>query len=473
MLRQKGAVMTRTGTRQLIDRTPAQSGAIVYCSPSAGYLREAVALLGGGFAIHARPFQLVPDPAFVCARSTGLPMSSSRPSAPATGSNADPGSASPSADGSAVLVYRDRIVPRSEAHFLRRQYIGFRRLVPVWIGCRTDAGLPDLRADPILLGRRGATGVLDRVMFKQFGRIPPAPDLRTLQPRLIHAHFGRGGALALPIARALKLPLVVTFHGGDATKDDHYRQGLVPTIFQRRCEALRQEAALIICVAEHVREALLARNFPAAKLKVIHYGVEPEEDAASPQPPERPYLLFVGRFVEKKGVEHLLEAMHTLEREGAVVDLVLVGDGPMVEVLKRQSSGLTHARFLGWLPNQEVRRLMKGALATCVPSVAARTGDSEGLPNVVLEAMACAVPVIGSAIAGIAEAVEHDRTGFLVPPADARSIAAAARRLLGDPALRSRMGRNARAAATKCFSAVAQSRMLEDALLAVGDSRVA
>jgi len=116
---------------------------------------------------------------------------------------------------------------------------------------------------------------------------------------------------------------------------------------------------------------------------------------------------------------------------------------------------------------------MKGALAICVPSVAARTGDSEGLPNVVLEAMACAVPVIGSAIAGIAEAVEHDRTGFLVPPADARSIAAAARRLLGDPALRSRMGRNARAAATKCFSAVTQSRMLEDALLAVGDSRVA
>ena len=400
-------------------------------------------------------------------------MSSSRPSAPATGATADPGWASPSADGSAVLVYRDRIVPRSEAHFLRRQYIGFRRLVPVWIGCRTDAGLPDLRADPILLGRRGATGVLDRVMFKQFGRIPPAPDLRALRPRLIHAHFGRGGALALPIARALKLPLVVTFHGGDATKDDHYRRGLVPTIFQRRCEALRQEAALIICVAEHVREALLARNFPAAKLKVIHYGVEPEEDAASPQPPERPYLLFVGRFVEKKGVEHLLEAMHTLEREGAVVDLVLVGDGPMVEVLKRQASGLTHARFLGWLPNQEVRRLMKGALATCVPSVAARTGDSEGLPNVVLEAMACAVPVIGSAIAGIAEAVEHDRTGFLVPPADSRSIATAARRLLGDPALRSRMGRNGRAAATKCFSAVTQSRMLEDALLAVGDSRVA
>ena len=116
--------------------------------------------------------------------------------------------------------------------------------------------------------------------------------------------------------------------------------------------------------------------------------------------------------------------------------------------------------------------MMKGALAICVPSVVARTGDSEGLPNVVLEAMACAVPVIGSAIAGIAEAVEHDRTGFLVPPADSLSIAAAARRLLGDPTLRTRMGIAAREAAIQRFSAVAQSRMLEDALLSVGDIRV-
>ena len=270
----------------------------------------------------------------------------------------------------------------------------------------------------------------------------------------------------------MKLPLAVTFHGGDATKDAHYRRTLVPTIFQRRCEALQQEAALIICVAEHVRQALLARNFPATKLKVIRYGIEPEDDGNSPPPAERPYLLFVGRFVEKKGVAHLLEAIRALECEGPAVDLVLVGDGPMVEVFKRQAFGLTRVRFLGWLPNQEVRRVMKGALAICVPSVAGPTGDSEGLPNVVLEAMACAAPVIGSAIAGIAEAVEDERTGFLVPPANSLSIAAAARRLLADPLLRTRMGIAAREAAIQRFSAVAQSRMLEDALLSVGNNQV-
>ena len=372
-------------------------------------------------------------------------------------------------EAGALLVYRDRIVPRSEAHFLRRQYVGFRRLAPIWIGCRTDAGLADLGVEAIMLGRRGAAGALDRLAFKQFGRIPPVPDLARLQPLLIHAHFGRGGALALPIARALGLPLVVTFHGGDATKDGLYRSRLFPTIFQRRCAALQREAALIVCVAEHVREALLARDFPAAKLKVIRYGVEPEANGETPSPRERPYLLFVGRFVEKKGVAHLLEAMRALEREGAAIDLVLIGDGPMAEALKLQSSGLKHARFLGWLANPEVRRLMRSALALCVPSVAAHTGDAEGLPNVVLEAMACAVPVIGSRAGGIPEAVEHGRTGFLVPQAEPRAIADAVGRLLGDPALRRRMGDAARAAATARFSVIAQSRLLEDALLAVSD----
>ena len=360
----------------------------------------------------------------------------------------------------AVLVYRDRIVPRSEAHFLRRQYVGFQHLAPIWIGCRTDVGLPDLGVEPILLGRRGAIGPIDRLLFKQFGRIPPVPDLARLDPRLIHAHFGRGGALALPLAHALKLPLVVTFHGGDATKTKHYRKALVPTIFQRRCAALRREAALIICVADHIREALIAHNFPPAKLRVIRYGIDPDDETEEPEPAERPYLLFAGRFVEKKGVGHLLDAMRILEADSAAVDLALIGSGPMVEALKCKAAGLARARFLGWLPNQEVRRMMRGALAVCVPSVAAHSGDSEGLPNVVLEAMASAVPVIGSEIAGIVEAVEHGRTGFLVPPADPRAIAAAARRLLADSALRSSMGLAARRAAIERFSAVAQSRLL-------------
>jgi hypothetical protein len=130
-----------------------------------------------------------------------------------------------------VLIYRDRIAPRSEAQFLRRQYVGFDRLAPVWVGCRTDDGLPDLGVQPLIIGRPGALGAWDRVRFKQFGVLPPQPNLQALRPAIVHAQFGRGGALALPIARALCIPLVVTFHGGDATKEKHYSKGPVLTVF--------------------------------------------------------------------------------------------------------------------------------------------------------------------------------------------------------------------------------------------------
>src|SRR5579862_1961915 len=79
-----------------------------------------------------------------------------------------------------ILVYRDRIVPRSEAHFLRRLYIGFERLNPVWIGRHKGDGLGDLGVQPLMLGRDGLLGALDRGRFKHLGALPAAPDLAAL-----------------------------------------------------------------------------------------------------------------------------------------------------------------------------------------------------------------------------------------------------------------------------------------------------
>ena len=213
-----------------------------------------------------------------------------------------------------ILVYRDRVVPRSEAHFLRRLYVGFEHLSPVWVGRHRGDGLADLGAEPLLLGGSGMRGCIDRALFKHFGVMPAAPDLAALRPGLVHAHFGRGGALALPIARALRLPLVVTFHGADATKDSHYRRRMPPTVFQRRLAGLQREAALFVCVSEHIRDSLLERGFPADKLLVHRYGVElgPEDSVANGAGEGGP-VLFAGRFVEKKGAAVLLEAMRRLD----------------------------------------------------------------------------------------------------------------------------------------------------------------
>ncbi len=363
-----------------------------------------------------------------------------------------------------ILVYRDRIVPRSEVHFLRRLYLGFERLRPVWIGRHRGDGLNELAAEPLLLGRDGLLGGLDRGRLKLWGALPPVPDLRALEPRLVHAHFGRGGALALPIARALGLPLVVHYHGGDATKDKHYRRGVVPTIYQQRLTALQREAALFICVSDFIRDRLLARGFPAEKLLVHRYGIEMDDgdraDAAN-----APYLLFAGRFVEKKGIGTLIEAMHRLAAAGTRMRVMLVGDGPLAGELRRAAAGLPQVEFPGWVPNPELRRLMRGARAVCVPSIEAAGGDAEGLPNVVLEAMASGAPVVATYHAGIGEAVDDGRTGMLVPQGDAAALAAALARLIDDPAAARAMGEAARQRARESFDATTQSRRLEQILI--------
>jgi glycosyltransferase involved in cell wall biosynthesis len=244
----------------------------------------------------------------------------------------------------------------------------------------------------------------------------------------------------------------------------------VPRVYARRLAALQREAALFICVSEFVRDRLLARGFPPEKLEVIHQGVDLDAALPPPDVASEPYVLFVGRFVEKKGISTLIEAMRLLDTSGSATRLVLIGDGPLGSELRNQARGLKLVSFPGWLPNAEVRRHMRGALALCVPSVTASDGDSEGLPTVIFEAMAEGVPVVGSRHAGIAEAVEHGSTGLIVPEDDPLTLADALAGLIASPELRQRLGTAARRAAAERFSAIRQSRRLEAALLrALGD----
>ena len=365
------------------------------------------------------------------------------------------------------LSYRDRIVPRSEIHFLRRLYVAFDRLRPVWVGRRGDAGLPEFGAQPLFLGASGMRGTIASALFKHFGLLPTKPDLRALRPRLVHAHFGRGGALALPLARRLGVPLVVSFYGGDATKEKHYGSRLVPAIFARRLAALQEEAALFVCVSDFIRDRLLDRGFPSDKLAVIRSGVD-LDIAAEPVADVPPgYVLFAARFVEKKGAAYLIEAVRRLQAEGRGLPLVLIGEGPMEDELRRQAGVLKSVLFHGWVSNRELRRWMSGAMTVCVPSCAAETGDAEGLPTVIIEAMAAGTPVVGSHHAGIGEAVAHERTGLLVPPQDPEAIATALRRLCDEPGLRDALAVNARRVAVEQFDARAQSRRLQQILLEV------
>ena len=356
-----------------------------------------------------------------------------------------------------LLVSRDRLLPASEWAFMRRQYGGFTRLSPQWVGCRRDEGLAGSEIlDPILI-----EGGIAPALFKQFGRIPAS--LKALKPALVHAQFGKGGALALPLAQFWNVPLVVTFHGGDAFKESHYRKQLFPSVFQRRWSALVERASLFVCVSEGVRDKLIERGVPSHKLEVIVIGT----DTILPEFPIAPspeHVLFVGRFVEKKGIFIFIEAIKNLRSLGISTPVVLAGSGPLLTEAQNAASGLSDVRFTGWQSAEQVQTLISRSYALVVPSIAGQGGDAEGLPSVAVEAMGLAVPVIASDAAGL-----MGIAGKIVPAGDALSLAAAMADTVAHPSERASMAYAAYALACNHFSALKQSQRLEDRLLSFID----
>jgi colanic acid/amylovoran biosynthesis glycosyltransferase len=364
-----------------------------------------------------------------------------------------------------LLVYRDVILPASEASFMRRQYIGFSRLDPVWVGRRITPIADTMGLVTHRLGGDGLWGGVNRAAFKDLGLVPGEARLRAMQPQLIHAQFGRGGALALPLARKLGLPLAVTFHGGDAHKDKHYRTGLTQGLYARRLAALKEEARLFICVSESVRQKLLERGFPPGKIVVHPIGT----DIPTEVPPPRATgpLLFVGRFVPKKGLPVLIGALRILHSRGQEPEALIVGDGPLGPDLRAAAAGLQRLTFLGWQKPEAVAALMRRASMLVVPSIRARDGDAEGLPSVAVEAMAQSLPVIGTDAAGLEGVVLPGRTGEILPAGNAEALADAIAGLQSEPCLRMSMGAAGRALAQGAFDARAQSRSLEALLLSL------
>jgi colanic acid/amylovoran biosynthesis glycosyltransferase len=360
-----------------------------------------------------------------------------------------------------LLVYRDRIGAPSEIQFLRRQYVGFTRLTPVWVGRHVMPQAPALGGSVLRLGSNGPAGPLERALFRYLGRVPAMP-LDHVAP-VLHAQFARGGALALPLVRALGLRLVVTLHGGDVSKAGNWHR----TVQARRWPAVVAAASRFVCVSGAVAEAALAHAVPRDKLVIMPIGVEVPE-APPPTPDGPPRHLFVGRFVPKKGIAGLAGAVRLLRAAGDLTPVICIGDGPeraALQALARDVGGVT---LTGWLPPETVATRMAEAWSLLVPSVIAPDGDAEGLPSVIPEAMAQGCPIIGSAQGGIAEAVQHGETGLLVPAGDPAALAEAMHRLVSQPQLRHGMGRAAFAHVRAHLNASVQSAGLETLLLEVG-----
>jgi colanic acid/amylovoran biosynthesis glycosyltransferase len=364
-----------------------------------------------------------------------------------------------------VAVYRDDLFRASETYIpaqgesvrrYRSHYVCMHHVRALDVACGRTA----------VLNEGGRVNAVRERVFKLLG-VGPRVDrtVRALRPALIHAHMGQDGAIMLPVARRLGLPLVVTFHGFDATATDETlrRQSLRTRVYLRRREALKRGAQLLIAVSDFTRDRLLERGFPPEKIVVHYIGVDTEFFRPDPTVQREPLVLFVGRLIEKKGVAHLIAAMQEVQRRLPSAELVLVGSGTLRDSLERQAREAgVRARFLGRQAPAEVRAWMARARVLCAPSVQAANGDSEGLPIVALEAMAMGLPVVASASAGIPEAVVHGETGLLAGAGDRAALATHLQALLGDAELWQRMSAGAVRRVAERFDLRRQTAALED-----------
>jgi len=210
------------------------------------------------------------------------------------------------------------------------------------------------------------------------------------------------------------------------------------------------------------------------KVRLIHdaclMAPTTTEAAVPMRPPIR--IAAIGRFVRKKGFQHLLEAAALLKSQGLETIVTLAGDGPLRSQLEAQAKRLGIAdrvRFPGFLPHQRVSELLSESDMLVMPSVCNPDGDSDGLPTVLIESLAHRVPVVATRLAGIPDLVEDGVTGLLTPEGDAQAIAKAIARLAGDREAALKMAANGRARARELFAPQHYAaRMLEQLTRSAG-----
>ncbi len=275
--------------------------------------------------------------------------------------------------------------------------------------------------------------------------------IRERRIELVHAHFGDHAAYYAPaIPRAI--PMVVSFYGYDATSFPRKGRGYGARVLRR----LFRRDAVLLALSEDMRRDLIALGADPAQVEVHHLGVSLERFPFAPREPDGELrLLFVGRLVEKKGIFDLLEAIRDLPG----VRLDVLGSGAL-EAEARAAAG-PNVHFRGALPPTEIPAAMAAADLLVAPSKVARSGDKEGTPTVILEAMASGLPVIATRHAGIPEMVGDGREGLLVPEGDAAALARAIRAAADSPERRAAWAAAAREKVEREFDAVKQAERLE------------
>lgn len=240
----------------------------------------------------------------------------------------------------------------------------------------------------------------------------PEDFVKNKKISLLHAHHGQLGILLLPFKDIVKLPLVTSIRGRDATLANQ------PVGYKENMQRLFERGEVFFPVCQYLASRLLAWGCPPQKIRVLYGGVDLNQyQYRAPRLEGTQNILSVGRLIEKKGHHILMRAFKKIKEKFPNATLTIIGRGELEEYLISLARELNLGdsfRLVQHLPKERVRAHMAEADLFCAASLTSANGDVEGIPNTLKEAMALGVPVISTTHAGIPELITHYKEGILV-----------------------------------------------------------
>lgn len=279
--------------------------------------------------------------------------------------------------------------------------------------------------------------------------------------KLVLAEYGPVGVHWLPVCQKAGIPLVVYFHGFDATR------GTILKNYQLKYKELFQYTSKVIVVSKPMQQLLIDWGAPADKVVLNHCGADLSMFRYSTRKAENQTLLSVGRFANTKRPDLVIKAFAKVVEQVPTAQLRMAGAGKMLQECKALASQLKlndKVHFIGVITPQQVAHEMHEANVFVQHSMTTPDGETEGAPVSIMEAGATGLPVVSTQHAGIPEIVEHAVTGYLVPEGDIDGMADYLIKLLQDPALAEKMGKAAHERITNHFSLEQNIRILTETI---------
>jgi glycosyltransferase involved in cell wall biosynthesis len=275
----------------------------------------------------------------------------------------------------------------------------------------------------------------------------------------LHAHFvDRASTVAFVAGRLLNLPYSVTAHANDI----YINPILLP---------LKLSQASFVATCTDYNRQHLQKIVPLnVKLHRLYHGLDLETYQPNPDQSTHliPTITAVGQLKEKKGFQYLLKACQILKSKDYIFNCQIIGEGSLREELEQQIHELSLENFVvlrGALPHESVIEEYQHSTMFVLPCMTGSDGDRDGIPNVILEAMAMQLPVISTQHSGIPEVIKSGVNGLLVPPADEQALAHAIARLIDDPFLRTQFGQFGRRTVTERFNSMQNAGRLLDEMV--------